>query len=69
MQVSGLPIRNNDQHAAEVASMSIHLLSEVQNFSIKHRSTEKLKLRIGIHSGKNCIINMNIISTDAEIKS
>lgn len=51
LQVSGLPIRNNDQHAAEVASMSLHLVSEVQNFTVKHRPTDKLKLRIGIHSG------------------
>ncbi|CAG2118345.1 unnamed protein product, partial [Medioppia subpectinata] len=49
--VSGLPIRNNDKHAGEVASMALHLLSAIQNFEIKHRSGERLKLRIGIHSG------------------
>ncbi|XP_054159620.1 guanylate cyclase 32E-like [Oppia nitens] len=51
MVVSGLPIRNNDKHAAEIASMALHLLSAIQNFEIKHRSCERLKLRIGIHSG------------------
>ncbi|CAG2168082.1 unnamed protein product, partial [Oppiella nova] len=51
MVVSGLPIRNNDKHAAEIASMALHLLSAIQNFEIKHRSGERLKLRIGIHSG------------------
>ncbi|XP_074036399.1 guanylate cyclase 32E isoform X2 [Leptinotarsa decemlineata] len=54
MVVSGLPIKNNDQHAAEIATMSLHLLSDVKNFIIKHRPTEKLKLRIGIHSGPVC---------------
>ncbi|KAJ8947977.1 hypothetical protein NQ318_021078 [Aromia moschata] len=54
MVVSGLPLRNNNQHAAEIASMSLHLLSEVRNFSIRHRPAEKLMLRIGIHSGPVC---------------
>lgn len=50
-QVSGLPIHNDNQHAAEIATMSLHLLSEVKNFTIRHRPKEKLMLRIGIHSG------------------
>lgn len=50
-QVSGLPIRNENLHAAEIATMSLHLLSEVKQFSIRHRPAEKLMLRIGIHSG------------------
>ncbi|XP_065155989.1 guanylate cyclase 32E isoform X2 [Atheta coriaria] len=54
MVVSGLPIRNDDQHAAEIATMSLHLLSEVKNFTIRHRTGEKLMLRIGIHSGPVC---------------
>ncbi|XP_030761658.1 guanylate cyclase 32E [Sitophilus oryzae] len=54
MVVSGLPIKNDYQHAAEIASMSLHLLSEVQNFTIKHRPGQKLMLRIGIHSGPVC---------------
>lgn len=50
-QVSGLPIHSDNQHAAEIATMSLHLLSDVKNFTIRHRPKEKLKLRIGIHSG------------------
>ncbi|CAH1968124.1 unnamed protein product [Acanthoscelides obtectus] len=53
MVVSGLPIKN-DIHAAEIATMSLHLLSEVKNFVIRHRPAEKVKLRIGIHSGPVC---------------
>ncbi|XP_050310703.1 guanylate cyclase 32E [Anthonomus grandis grandis] len=55
MVVSGLPIRtDHHQHAAEVATMSLHLLHEVKNFTIRHRPGHKLMLRIGIHSGPVC---------------
>lgn len=51
MVVSGLPIRNGDQHAAEIATMSLHLLAEVKQFTIRHMPNKKCNLRIGIHSG------------------
>lgn len=54
MVVSGLPIRNGDRHAGEIASMAIHLLSKIKKFQIKHRQGEVLQLRIGIHSG-HCV--------------
>ncbi|KAH8318573.1 hypothetical protein KR067_011793 [Drosophila pandora] len=54
MVVSGLPLRNGDLHAAEIATMSLHLLSAVSEFKIRHRPTNRLLLRIGIHSGPVC---------------
>lgn len=54
MVVSGLPIRNGDLHAAEIASMSLHLLNAVSEFRIRHRPGNKLLLRIGIHTGPVC---------------
>lgn len=51
MVVSGVPIRNGDNHAGEVASMSLELLRAIREFKIAHRPSETLKLRIGIHSG------------------
>lgn len=51
MVVSGLPIRNGNQHAGEIATVSLHLLSSVLSFKIRHRPHKQLKLRIGIHSG------------------
>ncbi|XP_046736974.1 guanylate cyclase 32E [Diprion similis] len=54
MVVSGLPIRNGNQHAGEVATMSLCLLNAVKQFSIRHRPLDKLQLRIGIHSGPVC---------------
>ncbi|XP_069164448.1 atrial natriuretic peptide receptor 1 [Procambarus clarkii] len=51
MVVSGLPMRNGSQHTREIASMSLALLREVETFTIRHRPTDKLKLRIGMHTG------------------
>lgn len=54
MCVSGLPIRNGNIHAGEIASMSLHLLEAIREFKIRHRPDDTLKLRIGIHSGPVC---------------
>ena len=51
MVVSGLPVRNGDNHAGEVASMALELLLAIKRFEIRHRKDDTLKLRIGIHSG------------------
>lgn len=52
MVASGLPKRNGNNHAGEIASMSLHLLEAIRTFKIPHKTKEILKLRIGIHSGK-----------------
>eukprot|EP00095_Tigriopus_kingsejongensis_P008339 maker-scaffold395_size185061-snap-gene-0.32 protein:Tk08339 transcript:maker-scaffold395_size185061-snap-gene-0.32-mRNA-1 annotation:"guanylate cyclase 32e" len=54
MVVSGLPLRNADQHAGEIASMALNLLEKVKRFQIRHRPNDALMLRIGIHSGPVC---------------
>ena len=51
MVVSGLPNRNGDKHAGEIASMSLHLLSAMIDFRIPHLPDERLQLRVGMHSG------------------
>lgn len=51
MVVSGLPVRNGNIHAREIARLSLALLNAVRTFSIKHRPNEQLRLRIGLHSG------------------
>lgn len=52
MVVSGLPLRNGDDHAGQIASMSLSLLNAIKSFKIRHRPNELLKLRVGIHSGR-----------------
>lgn len=51
MVVSGLPIRNGTQHAAEIARLALALLQAVHTFRISHRPNDRLKLRIGLHTG------------------
>ena len=58
MVVSGLPERNGNRHAGEVATMSLNLLSTIFFFKIPHRPDESLRLRIGLHSGKALLLRL-----------
>ncbi|XP_046802914.1 guanylate cyclase 32E [Lucilia cuprina] len=51
MVASGLPLRNGKRHVGEIASLALHLLQNVANLKIRHKPTETLQLRIGVHSG------------------
>ncbi|XP_017564963.2 atrial natriuretic peptide receptor 1 [Pygocentrus nattereri] len=51
MVVSGLPIRNGDEHAREVARMSLAIVRGMKHFHSSHVPLQRLKVRIGIHSG------------------
>ncbi|XP_032592225.1 guanylate cyclase 32E isoform X2 [Drosophila grimshawi] len=51
MVVSGLPLKNGNRHAGEIASLALHLLETVGNLKIRHKPTETVHFRIGIHSG------------------
>ncbi|RWS11161.1 guanylate cyclase 32E-like protein, partial [Dinothrombium tinctorium] len=54
MVASGLPVRNGNLHAAEIASMALHLLHAIRSFRVRHRPHEMLLMRIGIHTGPVC---------------
>ncbi|XP_048851456.1 atrial natriuretic peptide receptor 1 isoform X3 [Brienomyrus brachyistius] len=51
MVVSGLPIRNGDDHAKEIARMSLAVVRAMEQFENKHVLGQQLKVRIGLHSG------------------
>ena len=51
MVASGLPLRNGDKHAGQIATMALNLLKECANFRIRHRPEKALHVRIGIHTG------------------
>lgn len=51
MVASGLPKRNGNKHAAEIANMSLNILSSVGSFRMRHMPDVPVRIRIGIHSG------------------
>ncbi|KAH9508106.1 Nitrogen permease reactivator protein [Bulinus truncatus] len=55
MVVSGLPTRNGDEHARQIARMSIALLEAVSHFApLDTPGHDQVKLRIGLNSGPVC---------------
>lgn len=47
MIVSGLPEKNGNNHANEIAKVALELLDGVNRFQIPHKPDEKLQIRIG----------------------
>ena len=47
--VSGVPVRNEGRHVAEIANLSLEVLEAAENY-VTHNGT-KLTIRIGIHTG------------------
>ena len=45
MVASGLPVKNGNKHAAEIATMALDLMAGSAVFIIPHRPTERLQLR------------------------
>ena len=52
MVASGIPVSNGTHHAVEISKMSLDLLAKVLTFEIKHKPGFRLKLRMGMHSGR-----------------
>ena len=46
MVASGLPVKNGNKHAAEIATMALDLLQGAAKFVVPHRPEEKLQLRL-----------------------
>ncbi|VDK59348.1 unnamed protein product [Gongylonema pulchrum] len=51
MCVSGLPIRNGNQHAHDIAEMSFDFLESIKVFRVPHLPDERMQIRIGFHTG------------------
>ncbi|XP_075707155.1 retinal guanylyl cyclase 2-like [Rhinoderma darwinii] len=51
MVASGLPKRNGNKHAAEIANMSLDILCSVGTFQMRHMPDVPVRIRIGLHSG------------------
>ncbi|KAM6982475.1 atrial natriuretic peptide receptor 1 isoform 1-T1 [Tautogolabrus adspersus] len=50
MVVSGLPERNGDRHADEIAKMALDLVAAVRQVNVPHMPNQRLQLRAGIHT-------------------
>jgi len=48
---SGLPTRNENRHAAEIATFSLQILEFVEGYKIPEHTHTKLQIRVGIHTG------------------
>ncbi|XP_061188878.1 atrial natriuretic peptide receptor 1-like [Saccostrea echinata] len=54
MVVSGLPERNGNAHSGEIANMSLAILEQLKQFTLKAIPEQKIMVRIGLHTGPVC---------------
>ncbi|XP_061595854.1 retinal guanylyl cyclase 1 [Cololabis saira] len=51
MVASGVPTRNGNRHAAEMANMSLDILHCIGAFRTRHMPDLKIRIRVGLHTG------------------
>ncbi|XP_021374613.1 receptor-type guanylate cyclase Gyc76C-like [Mizuhopecten yessoensis] len=51
MVASGVPERNGDKHAEEIATMAIDLLAAIKQVKVPHTNSDHVQIRIGCHTG------------------
>ena len=51
MVVSGVPEKNGDRHAEEIATMALKIVCFCRGFRVPHRPNQIVNIRAGIHSG------------------
>ncbi|XP_028163483.1 receptor-type guanylate cyclase gcy-25-like isoform X1 [Ostrinia furnacalis] len=51
MVVSGLPQRNDNRHASEIADMSLSLMRSLEGANVPHRPEDPLRIRAGVNTG------------------
>uniref|UniRef100_A0A183TZI4 guanylate cyclase n=1 Tax=Toxocara canis TaxID=6265 RepID=A0A183TZI4_TOXCA len=49
--VSGLPKRNGNEHAREIANMALGFIQSLRTFRVVQMPDERISIRIGIHTG------------------
>lgn len=52
MVASGVPVPNDNRHAAEIANMALDILSAVGTFKMRHMPDVPVRIRIGLHTGE-----------------
>jgi len=66
--VSGLPLRNEDLHAAAIADFALDIQSKVLYFQIPDFPSKNLLLRIAVHTGRTFIATFPKCATLSTIK-
>lgn len=61
MVVSGLPVRNGNNHIREISNMALDIRHKVVDFKFRHLTDRKLEIRIGLHSGINYVYMKGIL--------
>lgn len=59
MVASGLPKRNGNRHAIDIAKMALDILSFMGTFELEHLPGLPIWIRIGVHSGMELNIGAN----------
>ena len=60
---SGVPTRNGNRHAPEIANFSLQILEFVEHYKIPGFPNTQLQIRVGIHTGLSvCLLNSVIIT-------
>ena len=64
MVVSGVPKINGNDHAEQIASMALELIRQsAKHCLVPHSDQEKVRIRVGLHSGRACEISpMHLLS-------
>lgn len=60
MVASGVPNRNDNRHASEMCNMCLDILHSIGTFQMRHMPSVKVKIRIGLHSGKAVVSNLHM---------
>lgn len=51
----GLPKRDNWSHTAEIADVALDLVYHASGLQVPHKKHMKIKIRVGIHTGKGLV--------------
>ncbi|KAI6225441.1 Guanylate cyclase [Aphelenchoides fujianensis] len=49
--VSGIPQENGTRHLMNLSDMSLEIMHFLKDFAVPHRKTERIRIRVGLHTG------------------